>query len=152
MFFEPAQIPDIIFASGFTEVPGGANFTHLHLFNDHSYGPCALGNFTETVNPLCKEYHKLKLDQRDLDAQKLQIPLMITEFGACMGGETCITEINSLADACDDKLAGWAYWQFKKLGDLTTTAGTGSEGFYDDDGTLQEDKMKALTRTYLQVT
>lgn len=57
-----------------------------------------------------------------------------------------------MADVCDDHLVGWAYWQFKTFGDLTTSAGTGSEGFYDKNGTLQEDKVKALSRTYLQAT
>jgi hypothetical protein len=46
-------------------------------------------------------------------------------------------------------LAGWAYWQLKFYKDLTTTAGTGSEGFYEQNGTLQDIKVKALTRSYL---
>jgi len=49
-------------------------------------------------------------------------------------------------------LAGWAYWQFKIFKDLTTTAGTGAEGFYNLDGSLQEKKVKALSRTYAQNT
>jgi hypothetical protein len=43
---------------------------------------------------------------------------------------------------------GWAYWEFKKFRDLTTTAGQSSEGVYEDDGTLQINKIKALARTY----
>ena len=78
--------------------------------------------------------------------------MIISEFGACMGGHTCEVEINTLTDAADAFLASWAYWQFKKLGDLTTTAGSGSEGFYDDDGTLQVDKVTALSRPYAQYT
>jgi hypothetical protein len=70
------------------------------------------------------------------DAKKAGVPLIFSEFGACMGSDTCIVEINGLLDATDANLASWAYWQYKKLGDLTTTAGTGSEGFYNDDGTL----------------
>ena len=76
----------------------------------------------------------------------------MSEFGACMGGPTCAYEIESMTSACDEYLASWAYWQFKKLGDLTTTAGTGSEGFYNDDGALQTEKIRALTRTYLPAT
>lgn len=45
---------------------------------------------------------------------------------------------------------GWAYWQFKIYKDLTTTAETGAEGFYNLDGTLQDLKVKALARTYIQ--
>ena len=47
---------------------------------------------------------------------------------------------------------GWAYWEFKKFKDLTTTAGLSSEGFYEDDGTLQVNKVRALSRTYLKAT
>jgi len=45
-------------------------------------------------------------------------------------------------------LVGWAYWEFKTYKDLTTSAKTGSEGFYNNDGTLQDYKVKALARTY----
>ena len=152
MFFEPAQIPDVFLASGFSQVPGGTNYTHLHVMNDHSYGPCALGDLNSSYYPICKVYHEVKVSQRDKDAQKLSIPLIISEFGACLGGETCVEEITSLTEACDDSLASWAYWQFKKYGDLTTTAMTGNEGFYNEDGTLQSDKVKALTRSYILAT
>ncbi len=47
---------------------------------------------------------------------------------------------------------GWAYWEFKNYEDLTTSAGTGSEGFYNPDGTLQAWKVKAMARTYLMFT
>ena len=52
----------------------------------------------------------------------------------------------------DENLVGWAYWQFKTYADLTTSAGTGSEGFWNQDGTLQDYKVKALARSYLPVT
>ena len=45
-------------------------------------------------------------------------------------------------------MLGWAYWQFKTYADLTTSAGTGSEGFWNQDGTLQDYKVKALARSY----
>jgi len=47
---------------------------------------------------------------------------------------------------------GWAYWEFKNFEDLTTSAGTGSEGFYNQDGSLQDWKVKAMARTYLMFT
>ena len=78
--------------------------------------------------------------------------MIISEFGACLGGSTCAYEITNVGEVCDEKLASWSYWQFKKYGDLTTTAGTGSEGFYNADGSLQVDKVTALTRTYIQNT
>jgi len=57
-----------------------------------------------------------------------------------------------VCDVADDYLVGWAYWQFKYYADLTTSAGTGSEGFYNADGSLQDWKVKALARSYLLYT
>lgn len=98
---------------------------------------------------MCNEYHQVKVGIRANDAKKVNVPLIISEFGACMGGDTCIVEITGLLDASDAHLTSWAYWQYKKLGDLTTTAGTGSEGFYNEDGTLQDAKIASLVRPYL---
>jgi hypothetical protein len=57
-----------------------------------------------------------------------------------------------VTDVCDEHLVGWSYWQFKNFGDLTTTAGSQSEGYYNRDGTLQVNKVKVLARTYLSLT
>lgn len=153
VFFEPGQFPDTIFDVGFDALPGGAGSEHLHILNDHSYGPCALNeDVSDAQDSICKLYASLRVAKRNGNAQKLGVPLIISEFGACMGGRNCILEITAVADACDANLAHWAYWQYKKLGDLTTTAGTGSEGFYDDDGTLQVAKIAALARPYFQYT
>jgi endoglycosylceramidase len=72
----------------------------------------------------------------------------LSEFGACLTEGPCTQEIKFVADEADKYLAGWAYWQFKFFEDLTTSAGTGSEGFYDKEGNLQAWKVKALARTY----
>ena len=152
MFFEPAQIPDVFFPAGFTELPGGANQSSLHVMNDHSYGPCALGEVSSDIFPLCKEYHEVKLSQRDSDAKKFNVPLIISEFGACPESDSCVAEVQSLVEVCDEHLSSWAYWQFKKYGDLTTTAMDTSEGFYTSEGFLQARKIKALTRTYFKAT
>ncbi len=150
MFYEPAQVPDTVFPVGFTDSPAGSNYTQLQLMNDHSYGPCALlENSTEAVNEVCNLYHQIKVGMRANDAKKVNVPLIISEFGACMDSDTCIVEITGLLDASDAHLTSWAYWQYKKLGDLTTTAGTGSEGFYNEDGTLQDAKVASLARPYL---
>lgn len=66
-----------------------------------------------------------------------------------MNDTECMTEINQVADACDDYIVSWAYWEYKTYKDLTTSAGDRSEGFYNFDGTLQHNKVKALTRTYI---
>ena len=77
---------------------------------------------------------------------------MISEFGACLTEAPCTQEIQQVTDISDEKLVGWAYWEFKTYKDLTTSAGVGAEGFYNKDGSLQEWKVKALARSYLMVT
>lgn len=67
-----------------------------------------------------------------------------------MGTDDCIREITQVTDICDKQLISWAYWQFKKFEDLTTSAGDRSEGFYNMDGTLRTNKIKILTRSYVQ--
>lgn len=99
---------------------------------------------------MCKAWHEKRIKQRDQDAKALGVPLAISEFGACMDTDDCAREITQVADVCDEQLASWAYWQFKTYKDLTTTAGEGSEGFYNKDGTLQMKKIKSLSRTYIQ--
>lgn len=165
MWFQPAQVPDgfgvgfpIISNTGFKTPPGGKVGSSTHVMNEHTYccelGPdvCAAnGEPVEGMAPQCAKWHDKKLRIRTDNAKALGIPLVLSEFGACMGSAACITEINQVADVSDRYLtAGWAYWQFKTYEDLTTTAGTQSEGFYNKDGALQTDKVKALARTYVQ--
>lgn len=61
---------------------------------------------------------------------------------------SCFNEITNACDAFDDSLASWTHWQFKGFGDFTTTGGS-NEGVYDNDGKIQENKLKALTRSYV---
>jgi hypothetical protein len=158
MWFEPGQFPDSQWNSvGFEKPPGGEIGSSTHLYNDHTYccqaGPsvCASGEPLPTMAKRCKEFHDKKMGERDEVGKRLGVPVFWSEFGACTDSETCITEINQVADNAEKYLhAGWAYWQFKTYEDLTTTAGTSSEGFYNKDGSLQTGKIKALSRTYVK--
>jgi endoglycosylceramidase len=48
-------------------------------------------------------------------------------------------------------LIGWSYWQFKKFQDLTTAASPATtESFYTEDGELEINKVRALSRSYAQ--
>jgi hypothetical protein len=47
--------------------------------------------------------------------------------------------------------SGWSYWQFKKYQDLTTTTRPATaESFYTEDGQLEINKVRALSRSYGQ--
>ncbi len=46
---------------------------------------------------------------------------------------------------------GWSYWQFKKYQDITTTTRPATaESFYTEDGQLEINKVRALSRSYAQ--
>jgi len=127
------------------------------VLNDHTYC-CQLKPeiCAETGEPQAKDaercnlWHEKRIGKRTDDAKRLGIPLFMSEFGACLDSEECVTEINQVADASDKYLTGWAYWEFKTYKDLTTSAGTRSEGFYNFDGSLQDKKVKALSRPYVK--
>lgn len=165
MFFEPTQFPDtigllggLVINTGFSAPPGAQDNSTVHVLNDHSYccqlSPeiCATGEPDPSKTDICKQWHIKRVSSRSNDADGYGIPLFFSEFGACLNSTACVQEITSFVEACDEHLAGWAYWQLKNFADLTTSAGTGSEGFYNFDGTLQDGKVKALTRPYLPAT
>lgn len=75
--------------------------------------------------------------------------MMVTEFAACGNTEGCAVEITAITDVCETQLSGWAQWQFKTYGDLTTQATGEPEGYYLKDGNVQLKKVKAVSRTYV---
>lgn len=81
-------------------------------------------------------------------AKNFGVPLIFSEFGACFAGKECEAEINNSADAFDNGLTSWAYWMYKSFGDHTTSGGT-AEGMFNTDGSPQDLKLKAITRTYM---
>ena len=97
---------------------------------------------------MCKKFAENKAQARKKSAEFYGVPLLMTEFGACFAGQKCVTEINSSVNAFDDVLAGWTYWQYKSFGDHTTAGGE-FEGMFNEDGSPQAGKMKALARTYM---
>lgn len=113
---------------------------------------CASGEPAAEYAAACEDWHRTRFLVRDHDAKRLGLPFFLSEFGACLTEGPCTTEIKQVTDMSDEILAGWAYWQFKFFEDLTTSAGTGSEGFYNADGSLQDWKVKALARSYLMAT
>lgn len=53
----------------------------------------------------------------------------------------------------DEYLTSWAYYQYKPFGsDFTSIARENPEGFWNQDGSLQEYKVKALARSYMPFT
>ena len=165
MWFEPPPIPDalpigngITSPVGFKTPPGAAIGSANHVLNDHTYCCAIVSDACIDHEPLpekadvCLAWHKSKIGTRSADAERLGIPLFITEFGACFNEGPCSQEINQVMDVADEYLIGWSYWQLKHYGDLTTSTGAKGSGVYNPDGSLQTYKVKALARPYMQRT
>jgi hypothetical protein len=71
---------------------------------------CKDGDPARDKGAMCHEFHEWRIGTRENDAKRLGVPLLITEFGACLGSDLCAREINSVADVCEKDLIGWSYW------------------------------------------
>lgn len=142
---------------GFEEPPLGQDKLEYQALNLHSYCCMAKGDACVTGEPtledsktLCVQFHKRKIAKNKIQATKLGIPFMVTEFGACSNSEACFNEIKGFTNAADDNLVSWMYWMYKPFGDHTTSARENEEGMFLEDGNPQNYKIQALTRTYVQ--
>ena len=108
MWFEPNTWPNVvgnpigggtisgwIQNAGFTEPPGADFGSPNHVLNDHSYccqlnkDVCATGEpNTDLVNE-CYAWHEKRISTRNDDAQRYGVPLMLSEFGACLTEGPC---------------------------------------------------------------
>ena len=167
LWFEPIFDPDVdwqggvVHPIGFSSPPGGEIGSAHHVLNDHAYccelgtdpSPCGdAGEPDPAFSDVCQSWLEQRIGTRAKDAKRLGIPYHVTEFGACYSELPCTQEISQVTSVADENLVGWAYWQLKQYGDITTAAGTSSEGFYNKDGSLQDWKVKALTRSYPMFT
>lgn len=103
MWFEPVTNPDVqggllggkIFPVGFKTPPGGDIGSANHVLNDHTYccqlggDPCASGEPDPAFADKCLDWHEKRVGTRAKDAERLGIPLHITEFGACLTEGPC---------------------------------------------------------------
>ena len=100
----------------------------------------------------CPKYHNKKIKKNLEDADELQVPLIISEFGACSDSEACYNEILGVVKAAEPNFVSWAYWMYKPFGDHTTSAIAlvEKEGLFNVNGTIQDIKEKSLSRAYVQ--
>lgn len=104
MWFEPVPFPDevgfqsgYVFEVGFKKPPGGEIGSDKHVLNDHTYccqlssDECVTGKGEPQVAHAaeCKAWHENRIGTRVKDAKRLGLPLMITEFGACLTEGPC---------------------------------------------------------------
>ena len=123
VFFEPAQFPDnlpffggIVYNIGFPQLPGGQDRADVQVLNDHTYccqaakWMCDEGDPYLSEKEMCRDFHFQRIRTRTEDAQRMHVPLLISEFGACSNSEACFAEITNACDAMDESLANWAHW------------------------------------------
>jgi hypothetical protein len=148
---------DVVQPTGFKTSPGGELNSPNHAVNAHTYCCQHSGDICKTGEPspesaqICLDFHKDRIGTRHEDAKRLGVPIFLSEFGACLDTDICARELNQVTDVCEEQVIGWSYWQYKTYKDLTTSAFDKSEGFYNNDGTLQNKKVKALSRPYVQL-
>lgn len=160
--FEPIPFPDTVPLFGghtfksFDEMPAGKDKLQYQALNLHAYccqaGPtiCKTGEPLLEYKDFCNSFHERKIQAHTDEAKSHGVPLIITEFGACSSSQACFEEMKSLTEATEKHFVSWAYWMYKPYGDHTTSAYEHSEGMFQDDGTAQAVKEKALTRSYIQ--
>jgi endoglycosylceramidase len=150
IFYEGAT--NDLWEVGFTEGPGGPAFNDREAFAYHIY--CA------PQNPDGSPGNVIVCDAEDLwfyylynaTIKRLGSGHFMTEFGAVSNNSNSISNLNFLTGQADIHLSSWAYWQFKGYQDFTTASLPGAESFYSEDGELQVNKVKALSRTYARAT
>lgn len=74
----------------------------------------------------------------------------LTEWGAFNNYTINVQDTDNFLGVADSNLQSWSYWMFKGYGDYTTAAQARYEGFYDENGDLQQLKVKHMSRTYAQ--
>eukprot|EP01094_Clydonella_sp_ATCC50884_P025311 TRINITY_DN6604_c0_g2_i1.p1 TRINITY_DN6604_c0_g2~~TRINITY_DN6604_c0_g2_i1.p1 ORF type:complete len:554 (+),score=159.76 TRINITY_DN6604_c0_g2_i1:65-1663(+) len=149
IFFEPA-VSDL-FHSGFEQGPGGPEYNDRNAYSYHIY--CYAGSPDGDPNNvrLCNITDTIMYQERVDDYHRMGVGGFMTEFGAMLGTENGVESLHFVTGQADKYIQSWAYWSFKYYQDITTVSTSGGESFYLKNGTLDEPKVRALSRSYAQV-
>ena len=162
LFFENTPVPDILpifgglFLGKMSEKPGGDDIPQVYNF--HTYcclsggDTCAHGEASyEKSVKVCPKFHEKQFKKEIDTANNLNVPMFLTEFGACSDSKACYNEIISVIKLTEENFISWNYWNYKPYGDHTTSAieMVSYEGIYNSDGTVQNIKEKGLSRGYV---
>ena len=162
LFFENTPVPDTLpifgglFLGKMADKPGGDEVPQVYNF--HTYcclagaDTCAHGEADfETSIKVCPKFHRKQFEKEIETANNLNVPMFLSEFGACSDSKACYNEIISVIKLTEENFISWSYWNYKPYGDHTTSAieMVSYEGIYNDDGTVQKMKEKGLSRGYV---
>ncbi len=151
IFFEP--IVNDLTGVGLRQGPGGDAWNDKQALSHHVYCGIVDNNGEPDIAEVCHGIDSFTFKNHQNNAVKIGVPAFLTEFGAVSNSTRSAAEISYVTGLADDHLNSWAFWQFKGYNDITTAARPASiEGFYDEKGNLQSQKVKALSRNYVYAT
>ena len=162
LYFENTPVPDILpifgglFLGSMSEKPAGDEMPQVYNFHTYcclsSADICSHGeaNYENSLK-VCPTYHEKQFKKEIKTAANLNVPMFLSEFGACSDSKACYNEIVSVVKICEENFISWSYWNYKPYGDHTTSAieMVTYEGIYNSDGTVQNIKEKGLSRGYV---
>ncbi|CAF0742966.1 unnamed protein product [Adineta ricciae] len=150
IFYEPC-VADLL-QTGLEQGPGGVKYNDRQAFSYHIYCIDVTKQGDPKSDLVCDVDDVFAISSRYEEAKKKKFGgMMLTEFGAISNSTEGVTEITRITGIADDYLQSWSYWQFKKYEDLTTAASPATtESFYTEDGKLEVNKVRALSRSYAQ--
>jgi endoglycosylceramidase len=137
-------------SSGFSSGPGGPGADAQQAFAYHIY--CLNQNTTNgdiTNVTSCADYLEGAFVVAAADWKSIGGGHFMTEFGAVGGGPTSAAALTAQTTLADAMLESWSYWTWKSYEDVTTQNPV-SETLFWPNGTMQTDKVAALSRTYAQ--
>lgn len=145
IFFEGLTID--YWQNGFTQGPGGAAYNDRQALAYHVYCPTDGGSAIKQA--ACNLLDDTFFALRKKDATRLGVGMIMTEFGAAEDIKADIQQLIRTTDMADKYQQSWMYWQFKYYQDITTCTPEG-ESLYQEDGSVCQDKLQVLSRTYPQ--
>ena len=149
IFYESATVDQVWGTSnGFVTGPGGVLHNASNVYSYHSYCTLSDRNGNPFSTPLCDYVDSALFELWIATGKRLGGGMMMTEWGALSTDPSAMQQMKRIAGLADKHLQSWIWWQFKDYDDVTTASVGGVESFYYANGTLQYDKVKALSRTY----
>ena len=126
---------------GFDQLPDNSSALNYHVY-------CGLVNVTGVASNFsaCIESWNNEMQIRMNDVIRLKTVGIMSEFGDMGDEKSSLALLEHYTDAADNWLQSTMYWQYKFYNDLTTQ--TPIEGLYKRDGSLNQQKLKVLSRTY----
>lgn len=151
IFYESATIDQVWGTkNGFESGPGGAAWNAANVYSYHSYCTLSDRDGNPYSRPLCDQIDEYLFGMWIETYKRLGGAGMMTEWGALSSSPGAMQQIHRISNLADDHLQSWIWWQFKDYDDVTTASVGDVESFYDSNGNLQTEKVKALSRTYAQ--